>query len=452
MKTLIQNGVVMDPANGVRGSLNLLVEDGKVLACTQDAPQADRIIDASGCVVCPGFIDIHMHEDPLDPDGRIAPCIFETMLRMGVTTAVGGNCGLNICDPLRYLALADQQGIPVNLALFAGHEYFRNAAGAQDKYAPISLSQREHMLKGLRAALDGGCMGVSFGIRYVPGIDEAELDSCMALCSDGRGLVSVHLRDDADHLFGAVDEVVRPARKYGVSLQISHIGSMGGFGQMQRLLNQVDTLRSAGMNLACDCYPYSAFSTRIGETTYDNGWLDRYRCGYDACQLTEGKYAGMRCTKEIFEELRRDDPECITVCHVMRADEVELALRHPQVMPASDGLLDQGRGHPRAAGTFPRYLRRHVLDAGLDLYEGVRKITADPAHRLGFPQKGSLHPGADADIVIFDPSSICDRATFEQPALPPNGIRFVLVGGELAAQDGRIVNAALGRSIRAKRS
>ena len=451
MKTLISNGLVIDPANGVCDRRNLLLEDAKVLACTQDMPQADRIIDAGGCVVCPGFIDIHMHEDPIGPSGRIEPCIFETMLRMGVTTAAGGNCGLNICDPVRYLDLADRQGIPVNLALFAGHEYFRTMAGAQDKYAPITPAQRDQMIEGLRAALDGGCVGVSFGIRYVPGMDDAELDSAMALCANGRGVVSVHLRDDADGLFAAVDEVVRPARRHGVRLQLSHIGSMGGFGQMQRLLDRVDALRSEGLDLACDCYPYAAFSTRIGETTYDDGWLERYRCGYDACQLTEGRYAGQRCTKEIFEELRRDDPECITVCHVMRADEVERALRHPQVMPASDGLLDQGRGHPRAAGTFPRYLRRHVLDAGMDLCEGIRKITADPARRLGLAQKGALHPGADADVVIFDPASICDRATFEQPVLPPEGIRFVLVGGEIAVQDGHIVNADLGRSIRAKR-
>ena len=146
MKTLIRGGRVIDPANRVDAHLNLLIEDGRIAWAGEGEPDADHVIDASGRVVAPGFIDIHMHEDPLDPDGRIAPCIFETMLRMGVTTAVGGNCGLNICDPLRYLALADQQGIPVNLALFAGHEYFRNAAGAQDKYAPISLSQREHML------------------------------------------------------------------------------------------------------------------------------------------------------------------------------------------------------------------------------------------------------------------------------------------------------------------
>jgi len=340
----------------------------------------------------------------------------------------------------------------VNVALFAGHGYWRRRAGAQDKYAGVQPQQMEEMLRGLKASLEGGCVGISFGLRYVPGTDEDELRCAVKLCSGQKKIISAHVRDDAAYIFEAVDEVVRMGRECGVPVQISHVGSMGGFGQMEELLRRLEAERAKGLDVACDCYPYAAFSTRIGETTYDDGWLERYRCGYDACQLTESRYAGQRCTKEIFEELRRDDPECITVCHVMRADEVERALRHPQVMPASDGLLDQGRGHPRAAGTFPRYLRRHVLDAGLDLCEGVRKITADPARRLGLAQKGALHPGADADVVIFAPASIRDRATFEQPVLPPEGIRFVLVGGEIAAQDGHIVNAGLGRSIRAKRS
>ena len=133
MKTLIYGGRVIDPANRVDGMLNLLIEDGKILWAGKDKPAADKTIDATGKIVTPGFIDIHLHEDPV-LDGHIQPDIFLMMLRMGVTTAVGGNCGINVADPVEYLNIVDREGAAVNVALFAGHEYFRKAAGATDIY------------------------------------------------------------------------------------------------------------------------------------------------------------------------------------------------------------------------------------------------------------------------------------------------------------------------------
>ena len=164
MKTLIYGGRVIDPANRVDGLLNLLIEDGKILWAGTEKPAAERVIDATGKIVTPGFIDIHMHEDPV-VTGAIAPCIFETMLRMGVTTAVGGNCGINYHDPVDYLDLVDRQGTPVNVAMFAGHEYFRKAAGAEDIYAKATEAQKQIMAENISRALDGGCVGVSFGLR-----------------------------------------------------------------------------------------------------------------------------------------------------------------------------------------------------------------------------------------------------------------------------------------------
>jgi len=447
MSILIRNGLLVDPANRFCEKKNILVEKGKIAALTDEFPEADQVIDASGRVVCPGFIDIHMHEDPVE-DGRIAHCIYHSMLRMGVTTAVGGNCGDNVYDPVEYLCLADRDGAPVNVALFAGHSYFRKRAGGLDKYAAITDAQKQKMLAGLQAAIDGGCVGISFGLRYVPGTDEAEFRAAAQLCASGRKLISAHVRDDAAYIFDAVQEVTRVGKACGVPVQISHIGSMGGFGQMEELLRQIDDERAHGLDVACDCYPYAAFSTGIGETTYDEGWLARYNCDYSACVPAEGKYKGVPCTKEIFEELRRDDPECITVCYVMQAEEVKLALRHPHVMLGSDGFIDKGQGHPRAAGCFPRFLREYVLDRGADLMDGIARMTSMPARRLGLTNKGRLNVGADADVVIFDPNRIRDNATFDEPALPPVGIDFVIIGGEIAAKDCEIVNDRLGRAIR----
>ena len=449
MKTLIHHGRLIDPANGVDALLNLLVENGKIVWVGTAQPDADHSIDASGRVVCPGFIDLHMHEDPVGPDGRIACSILNSMLCMGVTTVLGGNCGMNVCNPADYLDLADRDGAPVNIAMLAGHEYFRVAAGAVDKYAPAAEDQKQRMAAGITDALSRGCMGVSFGLRYIPGADRDEFYRAAAVCQPGHRLITAHVRDDADAIFSAIDEMAGAAMAYDLPLQISHIGSMGGFGQMAQVLQQTDAYRLNGLDIMLDCYPYTAFSTMIGATTYDDGWLERYHCDYSVLEFATGKYRGQRATPETFAEMRANDPAALTVCHVMRSEDIDLALRHPSVILASDGLTNGGQGHPRAAGTFPRLIAKYVRTGKLDLYTAIAKMTSMPAQRLHLPAKGRLNAGADADIVIFDPERVRDRATFAEPALAPEGIDYVFIGGQLAAQDCRIVNPACGHAIRA---
>ncbi len=452
MKILIKNGLVLDPANGVQSKLNLLVENGKISRITREEPEADTVIDAANRVVCPGFIDIHMHEDPVESNGHIyadeATSIFSCMLRMGVTTAIAGNCGENVWDPGDYLDLVDQDRAAVNVGMFAGHQYFREAAGALDKYGPTTAEQRRNMTAGIARALERGCVGTSYGIRYIPGIDRRELLETAEPCKQSRKPISAHIRSDADEVFGAAEEFLDIAKKLDIPAQISHIGSMAGFGQMEDFLAMVDQCRLGGMDVSCDCYPYYAFSTNIGTTTYDDGWLERYRCGYDVVELCEGTYKGQRCSEETFREERREHPEYLTICHVMKEADVDAAFRHPNVMLGSDGILSSGQGHPRASGTFPRMYAHFVRGGKVSLYNAVRMMTSAPADKLGLKNKGRLNVGADADIVIFDPETIQDNATFEEPLLPPSGIDYVLIAGEIAAKDSRILNKHLGRAIR----
>ena len=448
MKTLIYGGRVIDPANRVDGLLNLLVEDGRIAWAGTDKPQADEYIDATGRIVTPGFIDMHLHEDPVGESGKIQPCIFETMLRMGVTTVLGGNCGINYHDPVDFLNIVDRNGAAVNVAMLAGHEYFRKEAGAADIYAKATEEQKQTMEQRIAAALDGGCMGVSFGLRYVPGANKDEFFRAAACCAKEKKLIASHVRDDADGVFDAIDEFCAAGVEYGVPVQISHIGSMGGFGQMEAVLRQIDSYKLRGLDIAMDCYPYFAFSTRLGTPTYDPGWLDRYHCDYGVLEFCEGKYKGQRATKETFDEMRRDFPQCITVCYVMKEEDVRLAFRHPAVMLGSDGLLSEGQGHPRASGSFPRFLAEFSRNGNLSLYDAIEKMTAMPAQRLGLANKGRLNVGADADITIFDYEKIRDGATFSEPALPPTGIDYVLIGGQIAAKDCQIVKNDLGRAIR----
>ena len=447
MKTLIYGGRVIDPANHLDGNFNILLENGKVSWVGTALPAADVRIDAAGRIVTPGFIDIHMHEDPVI-DGMIRQCIFPMMLRQGVTTAVGGNCGGNVHDPADYLNIVDRDGAAVNVALYAGHEYFRVAAGAEDIYGGATEAQKEEMEKNISNALNCGCVGVSFGLRYVPGADKEEFFRAAACCAGTGKPIASHVRDDADAIFASIEELAEAGRKFGIPMQISHIGSMAGFGQMEAVLKQVEQYQAEGLDVMLDCYPYFAFSTRLGTPTYDPGWLDRYHCDYNVLEFCDGKYRGQRATKETFDEMRFCFPDCLTVCYVMKEEDIRLAFLHPAVMLGSDGITDNGRGHPRCAGTFPRFLSEFVKKGELSLYQAIEKMTALPAKRLGLKNKGHLSPGADGDITIFDYSRICDKATFADPALPPEGIDYVLISGNVVLKDGIILENNAGKAVR----
>ena len=453
MRILIQGGRVIDPSQRIDSRLNLVAENGIITAILPPdeatSISADQVIDAEGKVVCPGLIDIHMHEDPVDKQGHIAQCIFPAMLRMGVTTVLGGNCGDNLWDPASYLDLVDREGAAVNVALMAGHAYFRVLSGQTDKYAPISKAQLERIKSSVSEALRSGCIGISFGLRYVPGCTTDEFLAVASCAAPEHRLISAHVRDDADAVFQSVAEFARAGQLYHVPLQVSHIGSMGGYGQMAQLLSQIDAYRAGGMDIAADCYPYDAFSTSIGSSTYDDGWMQRYHCSYDAVEMCEGKYKGQRCTKEIFDEMRRDFPEALTVCYVMKEQDIRLAFHHPAVMVGSDGVLSLGQGHPRAAGAFPHFIAQYVrADRELPLYDAIEKMTALPAGRLGLKKKGNLRIGSDADILIFDPDQICDHSTYDNPIQPPTGITHVLVGGQFALKDSHVVNERCGKAVR----
>lgn len=459
MTVFIHGGTLVDPAQGIEEKADLVCVDGKVHAVLT-APtaeqtaywtqRADTIIDAAGKIVSPGFIDIHMHEDPYDSESdRLEHGIDRTMVRMGVTTAVGGNCGSNAAPPDRYLEAVDRQGAAVNLALLAGHTFLRRRCGGRDKYAPVDDGTIQEMARTCRDYLEAGCFGVSFGVKYIPGTRWEEIIALARLCRRGDKLVASHVRKDVDGVFEACEELAGIGRQAGVKVQFSHIGSMGGYGQMERLLEQIEDYRAQGIDLMCDCYPYDAFSTEIGATTYDPENFAAYRSDYPSILLCDGPYAGQRCTKAIFNEMRANRPQTMTVGYFMNQAEVDLALSRPYVMLGSDGLLVGDQGHPRAAGAFPRFLRQYAAGGKMGLSDAIAKVTAMAAQRLGLTGKGSLQPGFDADVTIFDLEQVTDKATYTHPVLPPQSIDWVLIGGRPAVAGGRLVREDLGRAVRA---
>lgn len=455
--TVICGGRVIDPSQNMDMVADIVCADGKIrqivpCGCTASVEwvnNADTVIDASGKIVTPGFIDIHMHEDPYDPDtDTLEHYIDRTMVKMGVTTAVGGNCGSNSAAPDVYFDAVDRHGAACNLALMVGHTYLRGQCTDVSKYDPVDDVAIEQMTALGKKYLDAGCVGVSFGVKYIPGTRWEEIISLAELCRKDNKTVSSHVRNDVDRVFDACRELAQIGKEAGVKVQFSHIGSMGGYGQMPKLLQQIDAYRAEGIDMMCDCYPYDAFSTEIGATTYDAENFAEYHSDYSHILLCDGPYAGMRCNKEIFDEMRSTRPDTVTVGYFMRQEDVDLALSMPCVMLGSDGILVGEQGHPRAAGAFPRFLRMYAKSGKMPLMTAIAKVTSMAANRLRLKGKGSLMIGSDADITVFDLDAVTDCATYTEPVLAPKGIEYVLIGGEIAVKHGELIRDNLGKAVR----
>ena len=436
LRTVINNGILIDPGNKINARLNLAVENGRISEINARPLKGDVELDAEGLVIAPGFIDLHIHEGEYMPkEGRFDTTIFECLLRMGVTTAVGGNCGIGSEDPGQYLAAVNRHGLPINVGLLVPHETLRIQVDATNRYLPVPDNKILAMQELADKYLSAGCLGISFGIRYIPGISNKELLEISHMVKRRHCFIAAHLRDDADQIMTAAAEFIEVGRELNIPVQVSHIGSMAGFGQMGEFLDMMDHEAGSGLDITADCYPYHAFSTFIGATTYDDGFIDRYGIGYEAIEVAEGPYRGHRLTEARFHELRKSSPRLLTIAHVMKEPEITMAMKHPRVMAASDGLINARQGHPRVAGTFPRLLGEYVRERKLmTLFQAIEKMTVMPARRLGI-RKGTLEVGADADITVFNPDVIKDRATFEDPLAPPSGIRWIFINGRLALQD-----------------
>ncbi len=442
---ILKNGLVCDPANSIQSILNVGIRNGRIACLTSEPLPAAAEIDCTGHIVSPGFVDAHSHEDDLR-EGHIEADITLRALRQGVTTLVTGNCGDAPRDLPAYCAAYDGKQ-PVNMALLAGHTTIRRLCGARNKYAPVDEATLAAMCETLERQLTEGAKGLSMGIRYEPGMTLGEMCAMAAVVKRFGGVLAAHVRGDAFEIYDAIEEFLEIGRRTGVRLQISHIGSMAAYGQMAEVLSYVDRRAAAeGLDVRIDCYPYDAFCTSIGATTYDDGFLDRYH-DVTRIELTDGEYKGFIPNMEVFEKVRREHPEYLTIAHVMNGAEVDMALTHPRTMLGSDGVLLNGAGHPRAAGAFARFLAQYVFERKLlSLNEGIAKTTCEAAARFGL-DRGTLGVGRAADVTVFDPKRLQDKATFAEPALPPEGVRLVLLGGVIALQDGKVLHTDLGKIL-----
>lgn len=443
----IVGGRVIDPANDLDAVRTVAILGDRIAAITDGPVAARQVIDASGRVVAPGFIDL-LASYPNDDQAGIYK------VTDGVTTVVAMHGGP--IDVERWYRDREAAGAYVNFGVTVGHASLRRATGVGGQNEAATEEQVWEMVRMAKVAINQGAVGIGFGVQYVPGASREEVLRLFAVCAELRVPCHLHIRylgpnPQDNNSLAAIEEVIAAAAVTGASAQVVHIGSIAG-RSMRTALWMLDGARRNGIDVMADVYPYGAGSTGLSSAVFDPGWQERMGgITYRDIELTR---SGERLTERTFEEYRTQDTVSVIV-HFIPEQAIEMALAHPLVMVASDGVIRNGRGHPRGAGTYARVLGRYVRErSALSLPEAIRKMTVLPASRLeqsvpSMIRKGRLNPGADADLVVFDPDRVNDRATYQNPTQASDGIDFVLVAGEVVVRDGRLQEGVkAGRAVR----
>jgi len=442
---VLAHGRVMDPASGLDGVRYVGIRGGKIAAVSEAPLQGRTVVDVSGLVVAPGFIDLHSHGQ--------TPENYRFKARDGVTTALEMEVGVS---PVPEWYRAREGQALINFGATSGHIPARMAVMHDSgtllphdtAKGAATPEQRRQIYDLVRRGLDDGALGIGMGIAYVPLATRAEILELFGLAAERKTVLYVHIRNGGPVEPGVIDalqEVIADAASTGASLHVVHITSMG-LRETSLCLQMIAGARRSGLDVTTEMYPYTAGMTDLGSAVFDEGWQAKQGgIGFGDLQWA---LTGERLTAESFARYRRQGG--MVAIHSIPEDVVRQAIADPLTMIASDGILDHGKGHPRAAGTYARVLGRYVREQhALKLMEALRKMTVMPADRLGIRTKGRIAVGADADITVFDPARVMDRATFENPAQYSEGIEYVLVNGTLVVKSGELVDGvAPGLAVR----
>lgn len=441
---VLRNGILIDPEKLTRSYGNLGILNGKIAAVTKEPIQGAREFDVSGRIISPGFIDIHGHIDLDDYCGELS-------LRQGITTTVGGNCGLSPLDINSFFVQQEQRGFVVNQAELIGHSMsLREEVGAKDPLKPATTEQLARMEYMVEKAFEEGACGLSLGLAYAPGSSDDEVYRLSKLAARYGRIVAVDTRMLTGIDMYSLIEALTVARRTGARVQVSHLVYQYGTGIMDEALAVIDRARAEGVDIRFDSGMYTEWATHIGAVLFNEDYMRENGWNLEDILVITGKYNGQRLNKDLYQELRTNAPQTAVVVLTGIEEEIYMALSHPYAMPSTDiGAYAPGEGHPQIAGTFPRYFKKMVIErCELNIMEAVRKATLLPAETLGFHTKGRLREGMDADLVVFDIHGINDKAEFGLPDAFPEGIDYVFLNGKLALDKGKIIDYKAGKALR----
>ena len=438
---VLEGGRVMDPESGLDAVRNVGIRAGKIAAISQRPLQGRNTVDAKGLVVAPGFIDLHSHGQ--DDEN------YRYKARDGVTTALEMEVGV---FPVKEWYGAREGKALINYGATSGHIPARmkvmhdpGACSCPPGRPRIGKPPRRRCAK-LKIWFDAAWMKArSASARELRTCRRPRIPKSFdfRLAADRKAPCYVHTRSvgtlEPGSTTESMEEVIAGAAITGVLIHVVHITSMS-LKQTGFALEMIDGARKRGLDVTTEAYPYTAGQTAIDSAMFDPGWQEKLSIGYGDLQWVE---TGERLTAESFERYRKSGG--FVILHAIPEEAARQAVAYPGVMIASDGRMEQGKGHPRSAGTYARVLGHYVREEkALPLMTAIQKMTLLPARRLEsvsprMASKGRIKIGADADITVFDPARVIDKATFDKPDQYSKGIPFVVVNGVLVVRDGKIV-------------
>lgn len=494
---VITNAHVVDGTGNPWFRADVAIKDGRIARIGRvGAGEAQTVIDARGQTLAPGFIDVHTHVESIYSQPEA-----ENFVRMGVTSLVTGNCGSSATDIGEFLGRIKEQPLAVNLATLIAHGSVRQKVlGTEDRApTPEELSKMEAIVE---QGMKDGAVGLSTGLIYVPGA-YAKTDEIVALArvvSRYGGLYATHMRNEGETVMDAIHESIQIGEQAGLPVEISHfkISSRKLWGQSPATIGLVEEARARGLQVTVDQYAYTASSTSLDsllpswalaggreegrarladketherivremlETLKKSGFKD-YAYAVVAVYEVDPTFNGKSIALLAKEKRGKGDLKAQLeqifemyasggagmVYHKMNEDDVQRIMRQPFTMIASDSSVrhfGEGVPHPRGYGNNARVLSRYVRELHLlTLEDAVRKMTSLPAQTFGLRERGLVREGYAADLVLFDPNTITDRATFTEPHKYPVGISYVFVNGEPVLAHGEMTKARPGVALR----